>query len=246
MRRVLTPGPNLAAIYLAFPFHDDPARRAFFEPASSLISHTPTVADLIRTLRRHGSPGSQVLNDICASLATTDFCIAWSNTTVEVHDSYSAISHGCDHLLVSPVIVQRGIHNDTSRGQRGHRCGKSGTIGGGCSTSQQRPSRGREEQSEIDFDRELGMLVYRRTRKGRNYHRTKVCPTSSSPTFPRSTSVARGTAVGTHCVRRDGGWRATAWAEGLYSASRYQKYQIHATISALKSCGDDEYRHQGR
>ncbi|KAJ6452102.1 hypothetical protein C8R45DRAFT_1113221 [Mycena sanguinolenta] len=122
MHHTVTPGRNFAAIYLAFPLHDHPARRAFFEPALVLASRTPSVADLVRALRNHGGAAGQMLDSVCSTLATTDFCIAWSRHMVEVHDSYSAISHGCrevgllrEHLHASQVIVQCANHNDASR-----------------------------------------------------------------------------------------------------------------------------------
>ncbi|KAJ6526047.1 hypothetical protein B0H19DRAFT_1275906 [Mycena capillaripes] len=122
MHHAATPGLKFAAIYLAFPLHDHPARRAFFEPALALASPTPSVADLIRALRNHGGAASQMLDTVCSTLATIDFCIAWSKHMVEVHDSYSAVSHGYrevgllrEHTDTSQVLVQRANHNDASR-----------------------------------------------------------------------------------------------------------------------------------
>ncbi|KAJ6496442.1 hypothetical protein C8R45DRAFT_926943 [Mycena sanguinolenta] len=114
MHHTVTPGRNFAALYLAFPIHVHPARRAFFEPALVLASRTPSVADLVRALRNHG--GVCLFNS-----CDPNFCIAWSRHMVEVHDSYSAISHGYrevgllrEHLRASQVIVQYANHNDAS------------------------------------------------------------------------------------------------------------------------------------
>ncbi|KAJ6616159.1 hypothetical protein B0H10DRAFT_1949366 [Mycena sp. CBHHK59/15] len=111
MRRALTPAVNpvpiLAAIYVGFPFHENHARRNFFQSGLRVTSATPSVSDLIHVIRQ----SSSVLENICVDLHVVPFHIAWSRNMVEVHDlSYSAVAHG-----YSEVVLEPARHNATSR-----------------------------------------------------------------------------------------------------------------------------------
>ncbi|KAJ6610244.1 hypothetical protein B0H10DRAFT_2293191 [Mycena sp. CBHHK59/15] len=111
MRRALTPAVNpvpiLAAIYVGFPFHENHARRNFFQSGLRVTSATPSVSDLIHLIRQ----SSSVLENICVDLHVVPFHIAWSRNMVEVHDlSYSAVAHG-----YSEVVLEPARHNATSR-----------------------------------------------------------------------------------------------------------------------------------
>ncbi|KAJ7756658.1 hypothetical protein B0H16DRAFT_1721723 [Mycena metata] len=50
--RTLTPAPRRpVAVYLGFPFQQNPARRGFFETDVHVVSYTPLVSDLLRSSR---------------------------------------------------------------------------------------------------------------------------------------------------------------------------------------------------
>ncbi|KAJ7025219.1 hypothetical protein C8F04DRAFT_1129320 [Mycena alexandri] len=104
--RTLTPAPlRPVAVYLGFPFQQNPARRGFFETDVHVVSHTPLVSDLLRAVRGLGRISDQVLGPICVDSQSEDIRVACSQSMVEVHEMDS-------NLHVEPAMRAPTPRND--------------------------------------------------------------------------------------------------------------------------------------
>ncbi|KAJ7727572.1 hypothetical protein B0H16DRAFT_1470841 [Mycena metata] len=136
IRRRTPAPPGPVAVYIGFPFDNNPARQGFFETEIYVGSLTPRLSDLFHALQVVGRVTADVLNIICAGTDYGEFHVGWSKTMVEAHETdtpvmrgngseggnpWFTLAHGYrevgalqDHLHHSATMVERAIHNDTS------------------------------------------------------------------------------------------------------------------------------------